>query len=299
MKLGFVGLGKMGLNMTKRLLRNGHEVVVFNLDKDPYDEVEKEGAVTTDSLEELVENLPDRKVVWIMVPSGKAVDETVDKMEKLLTKNDIVIDGGNSYFKNSISHGKKLAEKGIFYLDCGTSGGVWGLEEGYCLMSGGEKEPSEYVKPVFETLAPEKGYLYCGKSGSGHYVKMVHNGIEYGMMQAYAEGFEIMERSDFDVDLKEVARVWQYGSVIRSWLLRLIELALKDDKNLDDIKAYVEDSGEGRWTVLEAIESAVPANVIASALFNRFESREDDSYAMKLLAALRNQFGGHEVKKEG
>ena len=215
-----------------------------------------------------------------------------------MKKNDIIIDGGNSFYKKSMKRGKKTSKKGVNYIDCGTSGGVWGLKEGYCLMYGGEKAACDYCEPVFKTLAPENGYQYCGKPGSGHFVKMVHNGIEYGMMQSYAEGFEIMEKSPFDIDLKAVAEVWRYGSVISSWLLELAGLALKDDPKLSKIKDYVDDSGEGRWTVDAAMEFDVPAHVITASLFNRFRSRQDESFAMKMLAALRNQFGGHAVKKE-
>jgi 6-phosphogluconate dehydrogenase len=298
MKIGFIGLGKMGGNMVQRLMNDGHEVVVYNLTQKEIDEAVKNGAVGSDSLKDLVSKLPERKIVWLMVPSGDAVDKNIDALLPLLKKDDIIIDGGNSFYKTSMERGKKTYEKGVYYIDCGTSGGVWGLKEGYCLMYGGEKSACDYCEPVFKTLAPENGYQYCGKPGSGHFVKMVHNGIEYGMMQSYAEGFEIMEKSPFDIDLKAVSEVWRYGSVIRSWLLELAGLALKDDPKLSKIKDYVDDSGEGRWSVDAAMEFDVPAHVITASLFNRFRSRQDESFAMKMLAALRNQFGGHAVKKE-
>ncbi len=298
MKLGFIGLGKMGGSMVQRLLNDGHEVVVYNLTQKEIDEAVKRGAVGSSSIKELVSKLPERKIVWLMVPSGSPVDENINGLLQYLKKDDIIIDGGNSFYKTSIERGKKTGEKGVHYIDCGTSGGVWGLENGYCLMCGGEKSACDFCEPVFKTLAPPNGYLYCGRSGSGHFVKMIHNGIEYGMMQAYAEGFEIMEKSPFDIDLKAVAEVWRYGSVIRSWLLELAANALEEDPGLSKIKDYVEDSGEGRWTVETAMELNVPAEIISSSLFARFRSRQQESFAMKMLAALRNQFGGHAVKKE-
>lgn len=297
MKIGFIGLGKMGLNMVHRLLLDGHKLFVTNRSKEPIKEAEKLGAHTFNSVKELVNKLEGRKVVWLMVPSGKPVDENIDVLLPLLSKGDIIIDGGNSYYKDSQSRARRCEEAGVHYLDCGTSGGVWGLKEGYCLMYGGNKHAAEYCEPIFKTLAPENGYLYCGESGAGHFVKMVHNGIEYGMMQAYAEGFEILEKSKFNIDLKAVSKVWQYGSVVRSWLLELAHLALTDDPKLEKIKGFVQDSGEGRWTVQTAIDLDVPAHIITSSLFNRFQSRQDESFAMKMLAALRNQFGGHAVKK--
>lgn len=298
MKIGFIGLGKMGGNMVKRLLKDNHQVVVWNKTEDEIKDAEKAGAVAASSIKELVDNLKDqeRKVVWLMVPSGKPVDENLNELINLLDKNDVVIDGGNSFWKDSIERGKRTAQKGIHYLDCGTSGGVWGLDNGYCLMSGGNKDASEFVKPIFLTLAPKDGYVYCGESGSGHFVKMVHNGIEYGMMQAYAEGFELLEKSKFDLNLTEVAGAWRYGSVIRSWLLELAVNAFKDDPKLEKLEDFVQDSGEGRWTIDAAMELEVPAHVITASLFNRFQSRQDESFAMKVLAALRNQFGGHAVK---
>jgi 6-phosphogluconate dehydrogenase len=297
MKIGFIGLGKMGLNMVNRLLNAKHEIVVYNRSKEQIKEAEKLGAVASESVKDLVSKLDRRKVIWLMVPSGKPVDENIDSILPFLIKDDIIIDGGNSYFKETQARAKICEQKGINFIDCGTSGGIWGLKEGYCLMYGGNKNAAEYCEPIFKSLAPENGYVYCGESGAGHFVKMVHNGIEYGMMQAYAEGFEILEKSQFNIDLTAISKVWQYGSVVRSWLLELAHLALTDDPKLEKIKGYVQDSGEGRWTVQTAIELDVPAHIITSSLFNRFQSRQSESFAMKMLAALRNQFGGHATKK--
>jgi len=296
MKIGFIGLGKMGYNMVQRLLLDKHEVVVFNRDRTKIDEITKKGAVPAYSLEDLVNKLPEKKVVWLMVPSGKPVDENIDALTDLLKENDIIIDGGNSYWKETQLRSEKLAQSGIHYLDCGTSGGVWGLQNGYCLMFGGDKNSADHVEPIFKTLAPENGYVYCGQSGTGHLVKMVHNGIEYGMMQAYAEGFEILEKTPYKLDLTKIADAWQYGSVVRSWLLELAVNAFKEDPKLEKLKDYVQDSGEGRWTVQTAMDFDVPAHVITASLYTRFQSRQDESFAMKVLAALRNQFGGHAVK---
>lgn len=300
MKLGLIGLGKMGGFMIERLMKDGHEVVVFDLSKEAVSKAAENGAIPSESLEDLVSKLSERKIVWLMVPSGKPVDMTIDTLQTLLKANDIIIDGGNSFWKDSQARAERLKANNIHYLDCGVSGGVWGLQNGYSLMSGGEKEPSEYVYPIYETLAPKDGYTYCGESGSGHFVKMVHNGIEYGMMQSYAEGLEILEKSPFNLDLKSVANGWRFGSVIQSWLLDLIVNELSADPKLEKIVGYVPDSGEGRWTAQAAIEFGVPAHVITSSLYNRFQSQQDDSFAMKVLAALRNQFGGHAVKtKDG
>lgn len=296
MKIGFIGLGKMGFNMVQRLINYGHEVVVWNRTSEPIKEAEKNGAIASSSIEELIRKLPNRKVVWLMVPSGKPVDENIEVLSKYLNKNDIVIDGGNSYWKETQQRAEKLSKSGIHYLDCGTSGGVWGLQNGYCLMYGGVKEAAEFVEPIFKSLAPENGYVYCGVSGTGHLVKMVHNGIEYGMMQSYAEGFEILEKSPYNINITKVADVWQYGSVVRSWLLELAVNAFKDDPKLEKLKDYVQDSGEGRWAVQTAMDFDVPAHVITASLFARFQSRQEESFAMKVLAALRNQFGGHAVK---
>ncbi len=297
MKIGFVGLGKMGGKMVERLLNHGHEVVVYNLTSKEVDEAASKGAIPATDLKDLVGKLDGRKLVWLMVPAGKPVDSNIEELLSLLNPGDIIVDGGNSYWRETVERGKKVKEKGVFYLDCGTSGGVWGLQNGYCLMYGGKKEAADFAEPIFKSLAPENGYIYCGGSGSGHMVKMVHNGIEYGMMQAYAEGFEIMKKSPYDVDLEKISRVWMQGSVVRSWLLELIGNALEGNEDLVGIKDYVADSGEGRWTVQTAMDFDVPAHVITSSLFTRFESRQESSYAMKLLAAMRNQFGGHEIKK--
>lgn len=284
--------------MVERLLNHGHEVVVYNLTSKEVDEATSKGAIPSTDLKDLVGKLEGRKLVWLMVPAGKPVESNIDELLTLLNPGDIIVDGGNSYWRETVERGKRVLEKGVYYLDCGTSGGVWGLQNGYCLMYGGNKEAADFAEPIFKSLAPENGYLYCGESGAGHMVKMVHNGIEYGMMQAYAEGFEIMKKSPYSVDLEKISRVWMQGSVVRSWLLELIGNALEGNVELDGIKDYVSDSGEGRWTVQTAMDFDVPAHVITSSLFTRFESRQDSSYAMKLLAAMRNQFGGHEIKKD-
>lgn len=298
MKIGFVGLGKMGGKMVERLLLAGHQVVVYNLTQKEVDQAAEKGAIPAKDLKDLVAKLEDRKLVWLMVPAGKPVDQNIAELSALLSKDDIIVDGGNSYWRESVERGKGVAEKGIHYVDCGTSGGVWGLQNGYCLMYGGNKGACDFAEPVFKSLAPENGYIYCGESGAGHMVKMVHNGIEYGMMQAYAEGFEIMKNSPYEVDLEKVSRVWMNGSVVRSWLLELIGNALEGNEDLDGIKDYVDDSGEGKWTVQTAMDFNVPAHVITSSLYTRFQSRQESSYAMKLLAAMRNQFGGHAIKKD-
>jgi len=288
----------MGGNMVQRLLLHGHDVVVYDRSLDAVQALVSKGAKYSSSVENMAAQLEGRKIVWIMVPSGKPVDETIESLLSILNKGDIIIDGGNSNYKQTKSRGEYVAEKGLFYLDCGTSGGVWGLENGYSLMTGGDKEATDYVYPIYQALAPEGGYTYCGTSGAGHFTKMVHNGIEYGMMQSFAEGFEILEKSPYDIDLKAVASGWQHSSVVRSWLLDLMVLALNDDPKLASLKDYVEDSGEGRWTVETAMELNVPAHVITASLYTRFQSRQDESFAMKVLAALRNQFGGHAVQKK-
>jgi 6-phosphogluconate dehydrogenase len=295
MKIGFIGLGRMGGNMVERLLKSGHEPVVYDMSKDAVKLSEKNGAKGAESLKDMVTKLPARKVVWLMVPSGKAVDDSIDGLEGHLMKGDIIIDGGNSNYKDSQARALKLKEKNILFIDCGTSGGIWGLENGYSIMTGGDKEANEYAFPIFKALAPEGGYTYCGESGAGHFVKMVHNGIEYGLMQSYAEGFEILQKSPFKINLEAVAKGWRYGSVVRSWLLDLLVDALKNDPKLTQIKDYVQDSGEGRWTAEAAIELGVPAHVITSSLYNRFRSQQDESFAMKILATLRNEFGGHKT----
>jgi 6-phosphogluconate dehydrogenase len=297
MKLGFVGLGKMGANMVQRLLIKGHEVVIYDMNVASVTAIEEKGAVAANSLLDIATKLPERKIVWLMVPAGKPVDDSIDLLLGVLRKGDIIIDGGNSNWKETIERGKKIAAFGVHYVDCGTSGGLWGLKNGYCLMYGGDKDACTFLEPIFTALTEANGNMYCGKSGSGHFTKMIHNGIEYGMMQSYAEGFEILEKSEFDIDLKKTADLWMQGSVVRSWLLELIGNALSEDPNLEGLKPYVADSGEARWTVQAAIDLDVPAPVITSSLFARFASRNDNSFGMKLVAAMRNQFGGHAVKK--
>ncbi|MGA9532340.1 MAG: decarboxylating 6-phosphogluconate dehydrogenase [Anaerolineales bacterium] len=301
MQIGMIGLGKMGGRMTERLIQGGHEVVATALSKESIERAVAKGAVGAYSVEDLVATLEPPRMVWLMVPHGKPTEETIDKLADLLEAGDTVIDGGNSNYQESIRRGDTLAEKSIHMIDVGVSGGVWGLKEGYGMMVGGDDEPVNRLRPVLETLAPaaDKGWAHMGPRGAGHFVKMVHNGIEYGAMQAYAEGFAVLKaKEEFDLDLHEIAEAWRFGTVIRSWLLDLTARALADDQDLPDIGAWVDDSGEGRWTVEEAIQLAVPAPVIAEALFARFRSRRPDNYADKLLAAMRHQFGGHAVKDE-
>ena len=300
MELAMIGLGKMGLNMATRLVRGGHRVVGFAHSKESIQAAVEAGAEGAHSLEQTVKMLKAPRAVWVMVPAGQATDETIEKLSSLLEKGDTVIDGGNSNYKDSIRHAELLKEKGIHFLDCGTSGGIWGLSEGYSMMIGGEVHIVEKIRPIFETLAPGKdqGWGRVGPHGSGHYVKMIHNGIEYGMMQAYAEGFSILKaRKEFELDLHNVSEIWRFGSVVRSWLLDLAADALKEDPTLSDIKPWVADSGEGRWTVAEAIDLDIPAPVITLALQMRLASRDDENYTARMLAALRNQFGGHAIKK--
>jgi 6-phosphogluconate dehydrogenase len=288
MKLGMVGLGRMGGNMTKRLERDGHEVATY-----------ARSGGTAASLEELVGQLEPRRAVWLMIPAGEPTEQAVETLTGLLEPGDVIVDGGNSNFRDSQRRAALAREHRIGYVDAGVSGGIWGLENGYCLMVGGEQDDIEQLEPAFRTLAPEDGYAHVGPSGAGHFVKMVHNGIEYGLMQAYAEGFEILKASEFELDLHEIAGIWRYGSVVRSWLLELLYNAFDQEGNeLEGIAGYVEDSGEGRWTIFEAINESVPAPVIASSLFARFASRQDESFAAKINAALRKQFGGHAVKAE-
>ena len=299
MQMGMVGLGKMGANMSERLVRSGHEVVAFDLSADARRAVAERGAKTADSLAELVSELDAPRVVWVMVPAGAPTNSTIDTLKGLLSSGDVVVDGGNSNYREAGPIAEGLAAAGIGFVDAGTSGGVWGLTEGYCLMVGGTPESVSLCEPLLRALAPEGGYAHVGPVGAGHFVKMVHNGIEYGIMQAYAEGFEIMSKADeFSLDLHEIASIWRYGSVVRSWLLELTERALAPGAGFEQISGYVVDSGEGRWTAIEAIDRAVPAPVIATSLFQRFASRDEDSFANKLLAALRNQFGGHAVRAE-
>jgi 6-phosphogluconate dehydrogenase len=297
MQLAMIGLGRMGGNMTERLLRGGHEVVVYDRSADAVSKYAAMGATSAEDLNAVVGGLRASKVVWIMVPAGKPVDDTIATLIPLLSKGDIIIDGGNSNFHETMRRGKELAEHGIELIDAGTSGGVWGLENGYCLMIGASPAAFAQCEPIFATLAPENGYAYVGPTGAGHYVKMVHNGIEYGMLQAYAEGYEILHASkEFSLDLYQIASVWNRGSVVRSWLNELAERAFEKDANLDALKGYVEDSGEGRWTVQEAIDLDVPAPVITLALLTRLRSRQEESFGAKVIAALRNEFGGHAVK---
>jgi 6-phosphogluconate dehydrogenase len=284
--------------MVQRLLIKGHEVVIYDMNVASVTAIEEKGAVAANSLLDIATKLPERKIVWLMVPAGKPVDDSIDLLLGVLRKGDIIIDGGNSNWKETIERGKKIAAFGVHYVDCGTSGGLWGLKNGYYLMYGGDKDACIYLEPIFSALTEANGNMYCGKSGSGHFTKMIHNGIEYGMMQSYAEGFEILEKSEFDIDLKKTADLWMQGSVVRSWLLELIGNALSEDPNLEGLKPYVADSGEARWTVQAAIDLDVPAPVITSSLFARFASRNDNSFGMKLVAAMRNQFGGHAVKKK-
>jgi len=298
MELGLIGLGRMGANMAVRLLQGGHRVVVYNRTVEKAVELAHEhGGVAAASLEELVRSLQAPRIVWLMLPAGAATDEYIDAVAPLLDKGDILIDGANNNYKVSIAHGEQLAARGLRFMDAGVSGGIWGLQVGYCTMVGGEPETFAHVEPILKTLAPPDGYMHCGPYGAGHFVKMIHNGIEYGMMQAYAEGFEILEKSRYDLDLQKVSHLWNQGSVVRSWLLELAERAFGDDLHLDQIRGYVQDSGEGRWTVQEAIDLDVPAPIITLSLQARFRSRQDDSFGAKVLAALRNQFGGHAVKK--
>jgi 6-phosphogluconate dehydrogenase len=320
MQLGMIGLGRMGANMVRRLMRGGHECVVFDLNADNVKQLVDEGAIGSNSLDDFIAKLNQPRAVWIMVPAGEATESTVSELAKRLESNDCIIDGGNSYFKDDARRALTLKPKGINYLDVGTSGGVWGLDRGYCMMIGGPQEAVERLDPIFKTLAPgrgdiprtpgrenipgtvEDGYLYCGPSGAGHFVKMVHNGIEYGLMQAYAEGFDIFHNANseqlpedirYDLNVADIAEVWRRGSVISSWLLDLTAMALVEDPSLENYTGFVQDSGEGRWTIQAAIEEAVPAEVLSAALYTRFRSRQEHTFAEKILSAMRKKFGGH------
>jgi len=297
MQIGFVGLGRMGLNMVTRLVRGGHAVVAFDRSADAVARAEAAGARGVSTLEALIEGLAAPRAVWVMVPSGEATESTVSALGRTLAAGDAIIDGGNTNFHDDVRRAQALGARRVDYVDAGTSGGIWGLQEGYCLMVGGTPEVCARLEPIFLTLAPKDGYLRVGDHGAGHYVKMIHNGIEYGLMQAYAEGFELMHASDYRVDLGAVAKLWNQGSVVRSWLLELTARALAEDAELAGLKGYVEDSGEGRWTLHEGIDRGVPLPVLTAALFTRFRSREDNPFSERMLAALRNQFGGHAVKK--
>jgi 6-phosphogluconate dehydrogenase len=326
MQLGMIGLGRMGANMVRRLMSGGHECVVWDMTPESVHQVASEGAVGAESLDDFVARLNKPRAVWIMVPAGEATETTVNDLSTRLESGDTIIDGGNSYFKDDVRRAKTLQDKGINYLDVGTSGGVWGLERGYCMMIGGPKETVERLDPIFKTLAPgrgnigrtpgrentsgtvEDGYLYCGPSGAGHFVKMVHNGIEYGLMQAYAEGFDIFHNANseqlpedirYDLNVAEIAEVWRRGSVISSWLLDLTAIALVEDPELKNYTGFVQDSGEGRWTIQAALEEAVPAEVLSAALYTRFRSRQEHTFAEKILSAMRKKFGGHLEPRSG
>jgi 6-phosphogluconate dehydrogenase len=296
MRLGFVGLGRMGGNMVQRLVRDGHQVVGFAQSVESVQHAVSHGAIGASSLEDLVAKLAAPRVVWLMIPAGKPVDDSLAVLKKVLGKGDVVVDGGNSRFVDSVRRARDLALLGIGFVDAGTSGGVWGLENGYCLMVGGEEKDFRLVEPALKTLAPPEGYARVGGPGAGHYVKMVHNAIEYSMMQGYAEGFELLARSEYKLELDVISKLWTRASVVRSWLLDLLVLAFEKDPQLAGIRGYVDDSGEGRWTLEDAIDKAVPMPGLAGALFARFYSRQDESFAAKVNAALRNEFGGHAVK---
>ena len=297
MELGFVGLGKMGMNMVTRLRRDQHRVVVYDRSNDLINQAEGQGCIGSSSLADLVNKVGAPRAVWVMVPSGAPTEETILAVADLLQSGDIIVDGGNTRFHDDVRRAAELKKKGIHYVDAGTSGGIWGLTVGYCLMVGGEDAAVKRLAPVLKTLAPENGWAHVGAVGAGHYVKMVHNGIEYSMMQGYAEGFELMSKSEYQLDLARIADLWMHGSVVRSWLLELAAGALKDDQKLEKLKGYVQDSGEGRWMIADAIERDVPVPTLTTALFTRFRSRQEESFAEKMLAALRNAFGGHAVRR--
>jgi 6-phosphogluconate dehydrogenase len=297
MEIGFIGLGKMGMNMVTRLRRDQHRVVVYDRTPELIRQAEGQGCIGASSLSDLTNKLSAPRAVWIMVPSGPPTEETVTAIAGNLQAGDIIIDGGNTRFHDDTKRASELNKKGVRYVDAGTSGGIWGLSVGYCLMVGGDQESVKRLAPIFQTLAPEKGWAHVGGPGAGHYVKMVHNGIEYSMMQGYAEGFELMAKSEYKLDLARIADLWMHGSVVRSWLLELAASALKEDPRLEKLKGYVQDSGEGRWMIAEAIDKDVPVPTLTTALFTRFRSRQEDSFAEKMLAALRNAFGGHSVRR--
>ncbi|MFQ5585459.1 MAG: phosphogluconate dehydrogenase (NAD(+)-dependent, decarboxylating) [Thermodesulfobacteriota bacterium] len=332
MELGMIGLGRMGANIVRRLMRGGHRCAVYDLNPDNIQQLANEGATGVHTLDELVDTLERPRAVWVMVPAGRPTEETVKALAEHLEPGDIIIDGGNSYYKDDVRRAKELKEMGLHYIDVGTSGGIWGVERGYCMMIGGEGKVVKSLDPIFKTLAPgvgdiprtpgrggregqgekggtaEEGYLYCGPTGAGHFVKMVHNGIEYGLMQAYAEGFGILRHADseelpeghrYDLNVADIAEVWRRGSVVGSWLLDLTAMALAEDPALSNYTGFVQDSGEGRWTIMAAIEEAVPANVLSAALYKRFSSRQVESYADKLLSAMRKKFGGHVERPTG
>ena len=297
MQIAMIGLGRMGINMARRLLRSGHEVIVYNRTRNKTEQMVKEGAISAYSLDEVVEKLSQPRIAWIMLPAGSVVNDHMNRLREIMEPDDIIVDGGNTYYKDDIQRAGLLAEKDIQFMDVGVSGGIWGIEKGYCLMIGGSQKTCIYLEPLFKSLAPEEGYLYCGATGSGHFVKMVHNGIEYGMMQAYGEGFDILEASPYaeSLNYSELAHLWNQGSVIRSWLLELAENVFTKDEKLAGILGYIEDSGEGRWTVQQAIESGVSTPVIALSLMRRFSSQDKNSFSDRVVAALRREFGGHRV----
>jgi 6-phosphogluconate dehydrogenase len=297
MDIGFIGLGKMGMNMVTRLQQGRHRVTVYDRNADLVQQAQQMGCVGATSLADVVAKLTPPRAVWIMVPSGAPTEETVSSLAEHLHSDDILIDGGNTRFHDDVRRASTLRQKGIQYIDAGTSGGIWGLKVGYCLMVGGDSLAVKRLVPIFETLAPPSGWAHVGGPGAGHYVKMVHNGIEYSLMQSYAEGFELMAKSDYELDLPKIAHLWMHGSVVRSWLLELAADALAQDPRLEKLKGYVQDSGEGRWMIAEAIDKDVPVPSLTTALFTRFRSRQPDSFAEKMLAALRNAFGGHAVKR--
>jgi 6-phosphogluconate dehydrogenase len=326
MQLGMIGLGRMGANMVRRLMRGGHECFVFDLNVESVKRLEGEGATAAGTIEELVDKMQKPRAVWVMVPAGGPTEKIIDELSKFMSAGDTVIDGGNSHFKDDVRRAKRLEAMGIHYVDVGTSGGIWGAERGYCLMVGGEKEVFDHLGPIFKTLAPgrgeiartpgrenvdgaaEEGYIHCGPAGSGHFVKMIHNGIEYGLMQAYAEGFDILRNASsndlpedyrYDLNLADIAEVWRRGSVVGSWLLDLTAMALLENPSLTNYSGFVQDSGEGRWTIQAAIDEAVPVDVLAVSLFTRFRSRQDSSFAEKTLSAMRHKFGGHIERPAG
>jgi 6-phosphogluconate dehydrogenase len=298
MQLAMIGLGRMGSGMTVRLMQGGHQVVVFDRSADAIAALAGKGATGASSLEDLGQKLTPPRIFWLMIPAGPPVDDTIQRLSAILSPGDIIVDGGNSNYKDSMRRAETLRSQQVEFLDCGVSGGIWGLKVGFNLMVGGNEAVFKHVEPIFQTLAPPDGYAYVGPSGAGHYAKMVHNGIEYSMLQSYAEGFEILKAASFGFDLVQLTRLWNHGSVIRSWLLELAEDAFERDPELAHIKGYVEDSGEGRWTLDEALDHAVPAPALAMSLFMRYRSRQDDSFSAKVLAALRNEFGGHPVRTE-
>lgn len=298
MQIGLIGLGKMGFNLALNIHGHGHEIMAFDLNPASLDAIGKKGVKAFTSVEKLVQSFTGKKVIWLMIPAGEAVDQTITDITPLLQSGDIIIDGGNSFYKDSVRRATDLEKHGIDYLDCGTSGGTEGALHGVCAMIGGKRTAFQYCEPLFRDIAIKDGYLYCGPSGSGHFVKMIHNGIEYGMMQSIAEGFEVMQKSEFGLDLKSVAKVWNHGSVVRSWLMELTENALSKDPNLDSIKGVMHSSGEGKWTLETALEKQIATPVIALSLMMRYRSLQDDTFSGKIVAALRNEFGGHAVEKK-